>query len=553
MVNESDFFQINPAFPPTIYNTIIEEMKQGVFVTDESKNLLFANSVFFTLTQYNNEDPSMLQLFPATWQHDIWEEAEKTGYWEGGLPFGENGEDGDVKLFFHLDTTNDQAYYYGICRPASMINQPTSKGDGCTDPLTKIGNRNYLTSQMDKLFCGDPERKKMHAVLFLDLDRFKQVNDTMGHFVGDELLKEFTRRVKKILRKNDLFARLGGDEFVIVQTDIKHEGEAVLLADRIFEAIEQPYHSASYEVGMSTSIGISLYPKNGTDRESLMRKSDVAMYESKRKGRNRQTLFEQDLEERIANLQELEQDLIGMVENKDFQLLYEPKLHLGTGMFRGAEISLRCGGCKQSVTTLRDSYEELVEMGLDIPITNLAIERICEDLSRMPEAVRLRTVIAVDISSMYFTHPQFIQNVCGILGQFDVKPENFELELDEKVIMLDEEQSIHKLRTLKKLGFHLLIDHFGYGYSSIPLLSDSSIGHLKLDRNLVKRLSTEEDQWKIAQAIKAMAGALEIDLSFEGVDDVSQCERLRALGCSYAQGTYISKPLEFDEFLHLIQ
>ncbi|WP_194841613.1 putative bifunctional diguanylate cyclase/phosphodiesterase [Sporosarcina obsidiansis] len=553
MINESDFFRLNTAFPPAVYHTLLKEMQQGAFIADDHKHLLFANTSFFRLTQNDNLDLPVVNFFRATELDYIWKEAEVIGYWKGNISLGIEGNNKYLRLFYYQDTVNHRAYYYGLLQNPLVSDRPIEKNEAFTDSLTEIGNRSYLNSRMDSLFSEDPERNKMHAVLFLDLDRFKQVNDMMGHFVGDELLKEFTRRLKKILRKNDLFARLGGDEFVIVQTNIKHEGEAVLLADRIFEQIELPHHFASYEIMMSTSIGISMYPENGTDRESLINKSDLAMYESKRKGRNRHTVFKQDLEQRILDLQQFEKELTDVIQSKKFDLLYEPKLHLETGLLCGAEVLFQCRECNQTSETLRGYHYKLEEMGLDIPITDLIIERICEDLCRTPEKIRSRIVIAVDISSSYFKHPLFIQNLCEILERFHMKPHNFELELEEQVIMVDIDQSISRLRKLKQLGFHLTIDHFGNGFSSIPLLSDPSITHLKLDQNLINRLSSEEDQWTIVKAIIGMAEILEIEVSVDGIDNERHFEQLRTLGCRDAQGKYISKPLNFDEFLQLFQ
>lgn len=559
----SNFLQHAELLPPSLYKDMMDFIGTGLFVMDASRHIQFVNKPFENMTEYSmydlhQKEAPFLQIVASDQftSETIWEQADLAGSWRGDVIVEKKS--GETVLY-QLDVTvvKEQGrivYYLGklIGCPKQEPIVSKLKSEASIDYLTEVANRKTYIEQMNHLLERNNSNAEQHAILFLDLDRFKQVNDTMGHIVGDELLREFTRRVKKVLKGNDLIARLGGDEFIITQTSIQHKGEASILAERILEQMEVPHRYASYEVQLSTSIGISMFPEDGADIQTLLGKADLAMYESKRRGRNMYTVFHQDLEHKIAERHQLEKQLLSVIETKNFSLIYKPKLHLPSQEIRGAEISFACGGCGVSFSNFRDYHLYLEELGLDIPITNMILEQVCQDLSALPDEMKERLSIAIDITGVYFNHPDFVDLIVSIFQKHGVCPSIIELEFDEPAIMADAKRAIQTLQQLKEQGFRLTLDHFGRGFSSISQLANAPLDIMKVDERLVNELTAETSQSKAFQLASQMAAVLNWKVAAEGVRNDEQLTRLRQLGCEYIQGEAVSKPLTFNQFMQLL-
>jgi len=419
------------------------------------------------------------------------------------------------------------------------------------DSLTGIANRYALEEELKRLISFSKRQQKRFAVLFMDLDHFKKINDTHGHDFGDVLLKEVVKRILPQLRTEDIMARLGGDEFVLVLTDINEE-KLVLVIEKILALFRKPWEIEGYTLNVSTSIGVVVYPKDGETVGELLKNADIAMYRAKEMGRDNFSFFTQELNAKVMYEMELEKDMHKALENKEFELYFQPKVNIEDGSLIGAEALIRWRHPKFGLL-LPEEFIPLAE-------TNGFIAKIGEWV--LQEAVAaihtFNTIdtkqelhLSVNVSSKQFVCSNLYDIVHSSIEALK-KPQQLILEITENVILEDLEFILLSLQRIRSLGVLLSVDDFGTGYSSLSYLSKLPIDSIKIDKIFVDQISKNSTDQTLIDTIIAMADTLQKCVIAEGVEDAHQLAYLREHGCKYYQGYYHSKPMQKKEYLALL-
>ncbi len=411
------------------------------------------------------------------------------------------------------------------------------------DQLTGLPNRFLLTDRLNQVLARGRRFGFLVAFLFLDLDRFKVVNDTLGHAVGDELLKEVAKRLRQCTRDADTVARIGGDEFTVLVQDLKKVEDVTKVAEKIFSAFKEPFRIAGHELFVTASMGVSIYPNDGIDAETLFKNADIAMYRAKDEGRNNFQLYTPTMNIKAMERLKLENKLRRAVEKEEFELYYQPQVDLSTGRVIGMEALVRWNEPDQGVVSPGEFIPLAEDTGLIIPIGEWVLREACRQLKRWHDEGYEPVTVAVNISMRQFRQKDFVGTVASILEETGLDPGRLDLELTESMIMEDTGTTIGLLRKLKEMGIRLTIDDFGTGYSSLEYLKQMPIDMLKIAQTFVRDITVDQDDALIATAIIRIAHSLKIEVIAEGVETTEQLELLRALECDKIQGYCISRPV----------
>lgn len=420
------------------------------------------------------------------------------------------------------------------------------------DPLTGLPNRLFLQEKFEKFL----ELHAQFSVLFLDLDNFKLVNDTDGHATGDELLRVVARRLKMAIKYEHILVRLGGDEFLILNGDASTPAAVEVFAQRLVTAVCVPYLIHGNEYAISASIGIAQYPEHGDTQLDLIKHADIAMYQAKKNGRNRFFWFHDALAKQTVARRDMEMRLRQAIEEEDFVLHYQPIVDTRNGLIVGAEalIRLRDRDKGQSAELIAPaSFIGLAEeTGLIEAIGDWVLRHALQQLQQW-RALKLPEIqLSINISGIQFQHPLFAERIAQLLAQYQLPGSCLELELTEGVIMANSDTTLATLTAIKKLGVFLSIDDFGTGYSSLSYLKHLPIDRLKIDRSFVDELPGHLGDVAITRSILHVAAAFQLQVTAEGVEQESQYEFLRSLGCEAAQGYLFSRPLPANEFVQIL-
>lgn len=384
------------------------------------------------------------------------------------------------------------------------------------------------------------------ALLFMDLDHFKHVNDKLGHSAGDKLLQEVGQRILISLRDNDTVARVGGDEFVMVLPQVQ-ENDAARLAQKILTTVAQPYQLGGLELMVTPSIGIALYPADGQDFETLYRHADTAMYRAKQDGRNRFCFFAVEMQERTERILLLESAMHQALEKQQFQLVYQPQLTIDGRQVVGVEALLRWNHPEMGNISPAEFVPVAESNGQIIAIGTWVLQTAVRQLRAWMDAGLPPMVMAVNLSAVQFRHSNLPALVSQTLDAAQLPPEYLELELTESVAMDKPENAMAVMRNLHERGVRLSIDDFGTGYSSLSYLKRFSVYKLKIDQSFVRDIVTDADDRGIVAAIVQMAHSLGLKTIAEGVETQAQCQFLAAQGCDEVQGYFFSRPLPADQ------
>ena len=420
------------------------------------------------------------------------------------------------------------------------------------DSLTSLPNRVLLIDRLNQAISRAPWNKRHIAVLFLDLDRFKLVNDTLGHDVGDELLEQVANRLLCCLRKGDTVSRLGGDEFVVVLQDLASPEDVHGIAEKIIDVFKRPFQLSVEEFFTTSSVGISLYPGDGDDPHILMKKADSAMYQAKAAGKNKFVFYDDRMSEHNTKKLTIEMELRRALDREEFSLFYQPQVDARTGKMIGAEALIRWNHPEWGLVSPMDFIPIAEETGLIIPIGNWVIQTACEHRKIWYELGHKDIRVSVNISGVQFQHGSLLPVVKRALEDTAISADLLELELTEGVLAKDSENAATTLAKLKAMGVHMSIDDFGTGYSSLSYLKRFPVSTLKVDRCFVKDVITDPDDAAICTAIIAMAHNLNLRVIAEGVENNEQLEFLLSYNCDAIQGYYFSPPVNEAKFRSLL-
>ena len=411
------------------------------------------------------------------------------------------------------------------------------------DALTDLANRALLNDHLKQAIALAQRHHTALALLYLDLDRFKHINDSLGHLVGDRLLQSVALRLTECVRVTDTVSRFGGDEFVILLSEVAHEKDAAVIADKLLHSIRVPHVLDDHEVHVTASIGIAVHPGDGTDVEVLLRNADSAMYEAKNIGRNNYQFYRSDLNSSAGERQSLENGLRHAVERKELHLDYQPIVNLSTGVIAGMESLLRWQHPSLGLI-LPDRFVSIAEeSGLIVPIGQWVLREACRQAKVWQDVGLPDMRLAVNISAVELRSKEFVPGVEFILADTGFNPKCLELELTETFLMQDSKSTALVLGALKALGVQLALDDFGTGYSSLSYMRRFPIDTLKVDRSFVRDLTVDASDASVVSAVINMGRSLHMRVVAEGVEAVEQLEFLKEHGCSEAQGYYFSRPL----------
>jgi diguanylate cyclase (GGDEF)-like protein len=420
------------------------------------------------------------------------------------------------------------------------------------DSLTNLPNRVLLNDRITQAIAFAKRHRTHLAVLFLDLDNFKHINDSLGHEIGDQLLQSVAQNLSACVRGSDTVSRLGGDEFVVLVTEDKYAEDAAVTADKILAALAAPHSIAQQALHVTTSIGISVYPADGQDAETMIKNADTAMYQAKEKGRNNYQFFKSDMNIRAVERQVIEANLRRALERQEFVLHYQPKVNIDTGTITGAEVLLRWLHPVWGMM-LPDRFVPIAEdCGLIVPIGRWVLREACAQARRWEDAGLKLASVAVNISAQEFHSKDFVDGVRGILTETGLEPGRLQLEITESALMRDAESSTAILQQLKNIGVQLAVDDFGTGYSSLSYLNQFPIDVLKIDGSFVNEIGSTNGNGIIVKAIIAMGTSLKQRVVAEGVEKQAQLAFLIAQHCEEGQGYFFSRPLIAEQFAALL-
>jgi diguanylate cyclase (GGDEF)-like protein len=421
------------------------------------------------------------------------------------------------------------------------------------DVLTGLPNRRLLNERLTQSIALARRRETQLAVLFLDLDRFKNVNDSLGHEVGDKLLQSVAKRLSASVRESDTVSRQGGDEFVLLLSEIAHGSDAALAAQKMIAALAEPHTIGNQDLHVSASIGVSLYPEDGRDAETLLKNADTAMYHAKDRGPNSFQFFKPDMNARAVERQRIEADLRRALTRQEFVLHYQPKMNLVTGQMTGAEALIRWVHPDRGMIRPMQFVPIAEDCGFIVPIGRWVLGEACSQARSWIDAGLPPTAVSVNISALEFRDKDFLEHVCDVLKSNRLEPRFLMLELTESVLMQHAKSSASVLKALKDIGVQIAIDDFGTGYSSLSYLRQFPIDVLKIDQSFVHEISANPGRTPIVSAVISMGKGLNHRVIAEGVETRSQLAFLQASGCGEGQGYYFSQPVAADEFARLLE
>lgn len=421
------------------------------------------------------------------------------------------------------------------------------------DFLTDLPNRMLFNDRLKQAISLAVRQSKQLAVMFVDLDHFKKINDSLGHGVGDKLLQSVAGRLVACVRRTDTVSRMGGDEFVVLLSQVENGEDAAVSARKILRALALPHVIDNKSLDVNVSIGVSTYPSDGPDAESLMNKADTAMYEAKQSGRNNYQFFRRDMHARLADRQSFERDLRCALGRNEFLLHYQPKFNLQTGQITGVEALLRWQHPQRGIVYPGEFVPIAEECGLILAIGRWVLLEACRQARAWSDAGLGTVPVAVNVSASEFGDKDFVSGVRAVLIATGVEPPNLELELTESVLMEDAESTVRTLAALKSMGVRLAIDDFGTGYSSFTYLRRFPVDALKLHQSFVQEISADPEDATIVDAMINIGKSLKQRVIAEGVETRAQLNFLQRHGCAEAQGYYFSRPIVAVQVGKLLQ
>ena len=411
------------------------------------------------------------------------------------------------------------------------------------DSLTGLPNRALLPDRIEQAIAQAGRSGKQVAVVFVDLDHFKLINDSLGHHVGDRLLLEVASRLKTCVRGNDTVVRQGGDEFVLVLAEQQGEDDILAVVSRLLDAVSQPWTDNGQEYGLSCSIGVSCFPQDGDESGALLRSADAAMYQAKASGRSTYHFYTPELNQAVSERLELENSLRHALEREEFRVYYQPRIDVASSRIVGAEALIRWD-CPGKGIVPPDSFISIAEeTGLIIPIGQWILREACRQNSAWRRAGLPPIAVSVNLSPIQFRHTGLVDSVAAALTEAGLDPKSLELEVTESFVMHDAERINVAMQSLKALGVDIAVDDFGTGYSSLSYLKRFPVDRLKVDKSFVRDIDSDPDDAAIVRAIITLGHALNLRVVAEGVETAAHLDYLKLHGCDEVQGYYFSRPV----------
>ncbi|WP_404419564.1 EAL domain-containing protein [Marinospirillum sp.] len=478
----------------------------------------------------------------------------ESGYWRGELQFQVSAQQHYWMLVsispVHFQH-QQEAFFVLVAEDITALKQTHQKMEQLAlyDTLTGLENRRLFKQRLHKAIKLARRQNTISALLYLDLDHFKRINDTLGHDAGDQLLITVAERLRTCVRDSDSIARLGGDEFTLLLQDLQHTEAAAAVARKIIEKLSQPIELEKNSVIVTTSVGIALAPTDSANPTELLKNADLAMYQAKTRGRNNYQFFSQEMNEHASRLLEVETELRTALAEQSFEVYYQPQVNLPLNSVVGFEALVRWHHPERGIISPAEFIPIAEETGLIIELGHQVLEQACRDLVWLNQRLSQRCYVAVNLSPRQLKDKGLPEQLDALLSRYNLPPQYLELEITESTLMDQMDLSLPILHKIEELGISLSIDDFGTGYSSLSYLKQLPVHSLKIDRSFVKDIPGDKDDMAIISAISAMAGKLNLEVVAEGVEERKQLAFLKESGCHLVQGYYFSPPVPRSQVL----
>ncbi|MES9990876.1 MAG: EAL domain-containing protein [Candidatus Thiodiazotropha sp.] len=548
-----------------LYATLFENTREGVMVTDGNGVIRMVNQAFTKLTGYVEQEalgnrPNILK----SGKHDqafyeaLWSDLLTDGHWQGEI--WNRRKNGEVyPELLSISSVNDDQdelkYYVGVFSDISQLKQTEAKLDYLAhhDPLTRLANRRLLMTQLEFGLKAAHRKQERVALLVMDLDRFKDINDSYGHLIGDELLQLVAGRLNHRLRESDLVTRLGGDEFAVLMQGLAHTEDAALLASDIIQTLNEPCQlQDGLELSVGTSIGISLYPEHGTTAETLLQHADSALYQAKKEGRGRFCYFSEEMTQAARQRIEIHNNLRHALAEQRLSVYYQPQIEFESNRIVGAEALLRWRDPELGEIPPNLFIPVAEETGLISRMGEWVMREVCNQGKRWLQQGRPPLSLAVNLSVHQLRQGDFVERIRKIVEESNYPAGQLSFEVTESALMERETEALEVLNQLRRMGLHLSIDDFGTGYSSLAHLQRMPLDELKIDKTFIDDIPHKRADMEITSTIIAMAKNLGLIVLAEGVETDAQYEFLQQQGCDFFQGFIISPPLSAEAFTALM-
>lgn len=539
---------------------VFENTAEGVVTTDDQGLIQSVNPAFeritgFTAAEAVGNRPAILKSghHPDAYYQQMWAEINQSGQWQGEIwNRRKNGEIFPEWLTISVvrDAQGRVQNYIGVFSDISDIKRSAAELERLAhyDPLTDLANRLLFGAQLRHALGRAARRGDLLAVMEIDLDGFKNVNDTLGHPAGDRLLQIVAGRLREVLRSEDIVARLGGDEFAIVMESIDSADGAAVVADKVIAAIAEPLDLDGQSARVTSSIGIALFPADGTDATTLLKAADTAMYVGKREGRNTYRFYDAHMSAVVRQRHELEQGLRLAIERNELELWYQPQIDLARRCVVGAEALIRWRHPERGLMRPDEFLQVASDTGLIVPLGEWVLRTACRQVQQWQSAGIVLDHVAVNVDGQQVVRSDFVATVQAVLDETGLPAERLELEITESFLLENAENGMGMVACFSGMGVQTAIDDFGTGYSSLAYLKYLHVDSLKIDKSFIDDLPLDSAGAAIVQSIARLGRGLALQLIAEGVETADQLAYVRQVGCDLVQGYYFSRPLPVDEF-----
>mgnify|MGYP006285195579 FL=1 len=540
--------------------SILERTAEGIFITNEEGIIERANPAFTSITGYSaaeaiGANPRILKSNrqPEHFYEDMWERIRTTGYWEGEIwNRTKTGHAIPVWQSISMIDSGEGGLrkYVSIFHDISDIKTTEAKlkHQAYHDVLTGLPNRQLFLDRLQQAIAASKRNENKTAVILLDIDDFKNINDSLGHHLGDKYLQIISSRLKLISREEDTIARLGGDEFALINLYIHDQNDVIDILERVQESISHPVLLGEHELIPSASIGVTFFPDDGSTAHDLLQNADLAMYKAKLSEKGSYALFNPELQSQAQKRIQLETEMRQALQQDQFKLHYQPKIDPVTQKMCGVEALVRWdqGG---TLISPADFIPVAEESGLIFPLGRQILGKACRDIHSLHQQGFPNISVAVNVSGKQFQDASLINQVKDVIDETGIDPTKLNIEITENVALSDIRSALHMIEELARMGVKTSIDDFGTGYSSLAYLKRFRAHTLKVDKSFIDDLPGGGGDKAIVQAIISMSHAIGMNVVAEGVETNAQVEYLKAVGCDYIQGYYYSKPLPLNELI----
>jgi diguanylate cyclase (GGDEF)-like protein/PAS domain S-box-containing protein len=542
---------------------VFECSREAIVITDAKAQIVAVNQAFTRITGYTaaevmGRNPNLLSSGKQdrNFYREMWDALINTGNWEGEIwDRAKNGELYPKWMSISSVWNNEGVvtHYVSIARDISdrIRAEQEIQQLAFFDVLTGLPNRTLLHDRLEQMFAAAHRDGGHFALLFMDLDRFKYVNDSMGHTVGDKLLQAVAKRIQECVREGDTVARLGGDEFVVLLREADGAG-ATKVAEKLIKSIGEPFLIDGVQIATHASIGISLYPEDAQDSDTLVKNADVAMYRAKEDGRNNFQFFEPEMNFRANRIFGMERDLHNALAKGEFELHYQAQADLTSGVVCGAEALIRWNHPERGRVSPAEFIPVAEETGQIVALGEWVLRTACAQLAQWRRSGVPVFPVAVNLSIRQLLQPSLVELVRAVLAENHLQPGDLELEITEGIMMGDAKAAMEFLTTMHEMGIQLSIDDFGTGYSSLNYLKNLPVNKLKVDQSFVRDIEVDSSDAAIVRSIISLGHRLDLRVIAEGVETLAELDFLRMRGCDEIQGYYFSRPLPADEFERFI-